>query len=105
MITRTINVYDQRDLQTGERRARKLNWHRAIGQGGGTIIAGNMITHSRRWDPRCREQRDVTFWEEMIHKYGLEIGNDDDRPTNYWATNGEEGLLTTDLTLATRPIT
>jgi len=29
MLTRIINVYDQRDIQTGERRARKLNWHRA----------------------------------------------------------------------------
>jgi len=29
-MTRIINVYDQRDVQTGERRARKLNWHRAI---------------------------------------------------------------------------
>jgi hypothetical protein len=29
-MTRIINGYDQRDVQTGERRARKLNWHRAI---------------------------------------------------------------------------
>jgi len=29
-MTRIINVYDQRDGQTGERRPRNLNWHRAI---------------------------------------------------------------------------
>jgi hypothetical protein len=29
-MMRIINVYDQRDVQTGVRRARKLNWHSAI---------------------------------------------------------------------------
>jgi macrodomain Ter protein organizer (MatP/YcbG family) len=103
-MTRIINVYDQKDVQTGERRARKLNWHRAIRQGGGTIIAGDMNAHSRRWDPRCWEQHDATFWEEILDEYGLEIGNDD-RPTHHWARNGEEGESTIDLTLATRLIT
>ena len=42
----SMNVYDQRDIQTGERRARKQNWHRAIRQGGDTIIAGDMNAHS-----------------------------------------------------------
>jgi len=45
-MTRIINVHDQKDVQTGERRARKLNWHRAIRKGGGTIIAANMNAHS-----------------------------------------------------------
>jgi len=71
-ITRIINVSDQRDIQTGQRWARKLNWHRAIPQGGGTIIAGDMNAHRRRWDLRCREQRDATFWEEIINEYGQE---------------------------------
>jgi len=104
-MTTIINVYDQRDVQTGERRARKLNWHRAIRQGGGTIMAGDMNAHSQRWYPRCREQRDATFWEEIIDEHGLEIGNDDDRPTHHWARNSEEGESTIDLTLATQPIT
>ena len=98
---RIINVYDQRHVQTGERRARKLNWHRAIRQGGSTIIPGDMNAHSRRWDPRCREQWDATFREKIIDDHGLEIGKDDDRPTHHWARNGEEGESTTDLTLAT----
>jgi len=66
-MTRIINVYDQRDVQTGERRARKLNWHRAIRQGGSTVIAGDMNANSGSWDPRCREQHDATFWEEIIN--------------------------------------
>jgi hypothetical protein len=102
-IMRIINIHDQRDVRTGERRAWKLNWHRAIRQGGGTIIAGNMNAHSQRWDPRCRAQRDAALWEEIIDEYGLEIGNDN-RPTHHWARNGEDGELTIDLTLTTRPI-
>jgi len=102
--TRIINVYDQRDLQTGERRARKLDWPRTIRLGGGTMIAGDMNAHSGRWDPRCREQCDATFWEEIIEQYDLEIRNDD-RPPHHWARNGEEGESTIDSTLATRQIT
>ena len=102
-MMRIINVYDRRDLETGERRARKLNWHRAILPGGGTMIAGNMNAHSRRWDPRYREQCNVTFWDGIIDEYVLEIGNDH-RPTQHWARNGKQGESTIDLTLATRPI-
>jgi hypothetical protein len=64
-----------------------------------------MNAHSRIWDPRCRERRDATFWEEIIDEYGLQKGNNNDRPTHHWARNGEEGKSTIDLTLATRPIT
>jgi hypothetical protein len=103
-MTRIINVYDQRDVQTGERRARKLNWHTVIQQGGGTIIMADMNARSRRWDPRSREQRDATFWGDIIDEHGLEFGNDDNQPTHHWARNGEEGKSTIYLTLATRPI-
>ena len=82
-MTRIINVYDQRDVQTGERRARKLNWHRSIRHGGGTMIARDMNAHSRRCDPRCRKQRDTTFCEEIIPEPGLEIGKYDDRPSHH----------------------
>jgi hypothetical protein len=104
-MMRVINIYDQRDVRTRERQARKTNWSRIIRQrGGGTILAGDFNAHSRRWDPRYKEQRDATFWEEIIDEYGLEIGNDD-QPTHHWAGNGEEGESTIDLTLASRPIT
>jgi len=103
-MTRIINVDDQGDVHTGERRARKLIWHRAILKGGGTTIAGDINAHSRRWDPTCREKHDVTFWEEIRDEYGLEIRNDD-WPTHHWARNGEHGEWTIELTLATRPIT
>jgi hypothetical protein len=99
-----MNVYDQRDVQTGERRATKLNWHRAIRQGGGTTITGDMNAHSQRWDPKCRKQQDATVWEQIIDENAREIGNGD-RPTHHWARNGEEGESTIDFALATRPIT
>jgi len=50
-MTRIINLYDQRHVQTGVRWARKLTWHRAIRQGGGTILVRDMNAHSRRWNP------------------------------------------------------
>jgi hypothetical protein len=37
-ITRIVNVYDQRDGQSGERPAQKLTWQRVIRQGG-TVLA------------------------------------------------------------------
>jgi len=103
-MTRIINIYDQRDVRTGERHARKINWSRIIRQRGGTILAGNFDAHSHRWDPRCKEQCDATCWKEMIDEHGLEIGNDD-QPTHDWARNGEEGESAMDMTLASRPIT
>jgi len=102
-MMRIINDDDQRDIQTAERRARQLKWHTAIRQKEGTIIVGGINAHSRRWDPKCREQHNAAFWEEIIDEYGLEIGNDD-WPTHHWARTGEEGESTIDLTLATRLI-
>lgn len=52
MMLSMINDYHPRDIHTGERRMRKLKWHRKIRQGGATIIVGNMDAHNRRWDPR-----------------------------------------------------
>jgi len=104
-IMRAINIYDQRDVQTRVRQARKINWSRIIRQReGGTILAGDYNAHSHSWDPRCKEQHDATLWEEIIDEHGLEIAKDD-QPTHHWARNSEEGESTIDLTLASRPIT
>jgi hypothetical protein len=82
-ITRIINVYKPRDVLTAERQVTKQNWDRAIRQGGDTMMAGDTNAHSRRWEPRCWEQRAATFWEEIIDEHGLEIGNDDNQPTHH----------------------
>jgi endonuclease/exonuclease/phosphatase (EEP) superfamily protein YafD len=69
-MTKVINIYNQRDVRTRQRQARKINWSRIIRQrGGGTILAGNFNTHRRRWDPRCKKQRDATFWEEIVDEH------------------------------------
>jgi hypothetical protein len=63
-IRKFINIYDECDVQTWEKHARKLNWHRAIQQqGGGDLLAGDMNEHSRRWNPRRKVQRDAMLWE------------------------------------------
>jgi hypothetical protein len=102
-ITRIVNVYNQKDMQSGERPARKLNWQRVIRQGG-TVLAGDFNAHSTRWDPRCQVQRNATFWEDVIDENGLVIGNDG-RATHHRTREGHEGESVIYLTLANRPIT
>jgi hypothetical protein len=51
-ITRIANVYDQRDMQSGERQAQKVHWPSVIRQGG-SVLAEDFNAHSSRWDPRC----------------------------------------------------
>jgi endonuclease/exonuclease/phosphatase family metal-dependent hydrolase len=70
-ITRIVNVYDQRDMQSGERQAQRVNWQSVIRQGR-TVLAGDFNAHSSQWDPRCRAQRNAAFWEGVIDENGLE---------------------------------
>jgi len=44
-ITRIINIYNQKDTQSGERPVQKLNWQRVIRQGS-TGLAGDFNTQS-----------------------------------------------------------
>jgi hypothetical protein len=74
-ITRIVNVYNQKDTQSRETPARKLNWQSVIWQGG-SVLAGEFNAHSSRWDPRCSAQQDAPFWEGVIDENGQEIGND-----------------------------
>jgi len=103
-MTKMINIYNESDLQTVVRQARKINWPKIIRQGGSTILVGSMHAHSSRWDPRCKGQHDGTFWEEIIDEYGVENGNDG-WPTHHWTRKGAEAESTIDLTLANRTIT
>ena len=104
-ITRIVNIYDQKDTQSGERErpARKLKWQRVMRQGS-TVLAGDFNAHSSRWDPECQVQRNAMLWKDVIDENGLEIGNDG-RATHHWTRKGHEGESVIDLTLANRPIT
>ena len=102
-ITRMVNIYDQKNTQSGERTARKLDWRRVIRQGN-TVLAGDFNPHGIRWNPRCQVQRDAAFWEDVIDENGLEIGNDCE-PTHHWTREGHERESVIDLTRANRPIT
>jgi hypothetical protein len=101
-ITWIVNVYDQRDTQSGERQAQKVNWQTVIPQGG-TVLTGDFNAHSSRWDPRCCAQRNAPFWEGVSDENGLEIGNDG-RSTHYWTREDHEGESVIDLTLTNRLI-
>jgi hypothetical protein len=101
-ITRIVNVYDQKDTQSGERPAQKLNWQSVIRQGG-NVLAGDFNAHRSRLDPRCSAPRDAAFWEGVIDENALEIGNAG-RPTHFWTREDHEGESVIDLTLANRPI-
>jgi len=102
MIPRIVNVYDQKDTQSGERPARMSNWQRVIRQGG-TVLAGDFNAHSTQWHPRSQVQLNAMFWENVIDENALEIGNDG-RATHHWTREGHEGESVIDLTLANRPI-
>jgi len=98
-IMRIVNIYDQRDSQSGERLARKMNWQSLIRQGR-TVLAGDFNGQSSRWDPRFQIQRNAAFWEEVLAENGLEVSNDG-QPTHYWTSKDHEGDSVIDLTLAT----
>lgn len=97
-----VNIYEQREGETGERPARRLNCQRIIRQGGGVIVlAGYFHTHSQSWDQRCTEWRHATYWEEIIDKHRLVIGNDD-WPTHYWTRQDSMGESVIHQTLPNR---
>jgi len=85
-MTGIINLYDQRDGQSGKRLAHHLNWTSVIQQGG-TVLAGDFNAHSRQWDPRCQWPQNASCWEEVIDENELEIGNEG-RSTHHWMTEG-----------------
>jgi len=65
MITRIVNVYEQKNTHSGERLAGKLNWQRVFLLGC-TVLAGVCIAHTIRWDPRCQVLWNAVFWEDLI---------------------------------------
>ena len=101
-ITMIVNVYDQKDTQSGERPVRMLNRQRVIRKGG-TVLDGDFNAQSSRWHPRCQVQRNATFWEDVIHENGLEMGYDG-TVTHHWTREGHEGKSVFDLTLPNGPI-
>jgi len=65
------------------------------------VLAQDFYTHPHSWDLRCTEQRDATYWEDIMDQHGPLIGNDN-RPTNHWTRHDSMGESIIDLTLANR---
>lgn len=74
-MTTIENINDQWEGETQERPVRRLNGQRTIRQGGGgTVLTGDFTTRSQRWVPRCTEQWDATYCQEIIDQHRLVIG-------------------------------
>jgi hypothetical protein len=63
------------------------------------VLAGDFNTHSKCGDPRCTQWKEATYWEEIIPKHGLVIGNDN-QPTHNCMRNESGGGSIIDLTMA-----
>ena len=103
MITGIITIYEQKNMHSGERQGRMMNWQRVIQQRS-TILVRDYNTHSIQWNPRCQVQRNAAFWEDVIDQNGLEIG-DNGEATHHWTRDGHEGEWVIDLMPANRTIT
>jgi len=77
-IPRIVNIDDRRDTQSGGSQARKLDWQKVIPERE-SVLQGDSNAHSGRWEPTCHRQWNATFWAEVIHENGQEIGNDGQR--------------------------
>jgi hypothetical protein len=54
IMIRIVNIYYQREAETGERPARRLNWPMITRQGGGGELPSETFNgHSQLWDLRC----------------------------------------------------
>jgi len=71
------NTYDQHEGSETNRPAQRAAWteiarHRRV------IIAGDMNTHSKVWNPRATRSRNHTFWERLIEEEDLFVWNTDE---------------------------
>jgi hypothetical protein len=50
------------------------NWNNIMNDK--TIVCGDFNSHSQRWDPNCRRERDATFWKDWSENFLMQLGND-----------------------------
>lgn len=50
------------------------------------VLEGDFTAQYVRWDQRCIGQKEATYWEKHIDKYGL-VNGTDDLPTHYGMWN------------------
>jgi len=102
-ITRIVNIYEEREGESGERPAGRLNWQTIIRQeGGGLAPEGDFSAQSQLWDPGSTERKDATYRENTSEEHRLVTGNYD-WPTNHWMRHDSMRESLIDLTLANGP--
>jgi len=82
--TRSDNVYIHNDKQPQERPAWNIKW-RWIIQQCCTVRTGNVNAHSEWSNPRCANQCDAVFWENIIDQSRLALGKHN-QATHYLKT-------------------
>jgi len=68
-----------------------LNLLRVI-LGSGIVLTGDCNPHHSRWNPGCHPQWNAVFWQIIMDKDGLDIGNQG-WLTQYWKREDHEGEL------------
>jgi len=68
------NVYDQEDRTKKSRRAQDSVWGEII-KYRRVIIAGDMNTHIKMWNPKAMYSRNHAFWEWLIEEEDLFVWN------------------------------
>jgi hypothetical protein len=73
---RVVSVYDQKEKgrNTATRSARMAHWNNIMTDE--TIVCRDFNSHSQRWDPNCRRERDATFWKDWSENFLMQLGND-----------------------------
>jgi hypothetical protein len=73
---RVVNLYDQQEKgrNTATRPARMANWNNIMTNK--TNVCGECNSHSERWDPNYRCERDATFWKYWSENFLMQLSND-----------------------------
>jgi hypothetical protein len=56
-----------------------------------TIVCGDFNSHSQRWDPNCRRERDATFWKYWSENFLMQLSNDGQ--CTWEGSNGSKSVI------------
>jgi len=71
------NLYDRHTMMETDRPAQKAAWGE-IAKQKRVIIAGDMNTYSKMWNPKAEYRRKAGFWENLIEEEELLVWNNEE---------------------------